>query len=889
MDHDEIRPEGEEPLTTTAEICQNESLKESLDRNEMRPDSLGESDIGLEQSSSTGGPDELKVPLRAFATPGRRRFSMARDPIMGTPVVASTPHGALSTPFSFSSPLMRDSLPNSPSLHSPMPSKRIKSPSKSPAQIMSTPIKVFTPATGRTPGSIKSILGSSSKSVMDDARQFSQLSPSTSKVVSGGSASPVKHSPAPSPYNDQVQSSPLGLYGMTMPSPLKRSFDELSQDDYEVPTILVPSQESRHDFWADREEASSPIVKAMGDYASHAHSSAKQQSNHDQNPETRRANERASPVKRTRRPAFFDDDEPSRLGIHGLGASSSPTKRSPRPPPPEIGSALKQSGKASRSKPSGFDSNFDDDFSMSPVKASHRGAALSGFGVDSPNVKQSDADVARPVGFDSLFDDTFSLSPVQISPQKKPVDNTDLSTSVTQPRPHILLPTKQRSPKKTERPLGFGAMLEDTYSQSPVRIAPKKQMPEALDHGSTTPGKESSAKQLSQPSLVGFDSLFEDTYSLSPAQAALPEQMLEDEVQDEDEDDEDEQFTEEVQSQNLPSPMVAPSAKVTDTGSSPAVEHTGREMPAGFDSLFDNSYTLYPVKGSLKRKMLDESDEENSEAEDRNYTTSSPVKHSPTPALLRRESSGVGKDLPLPSSPATTLPARVLDSAPHSSPTKRSPQPSFMRRSSSFSPDKAEFESSFGDSIFTMSPVRLSQQTAISSMNRSEEASSIAPEPQLSPVKLSPRKSPERMHGLNLITGPTTGSNPGLPGKEEISRLDSDSMDFSLIRPPPGFLSDGKSPIFSQGSPLRRSSVIFAEDGSPRISMSAKSSPISGAFFAEDGPSRLGMEIQPSPTKQSAAKDNASSAASRVNIPSSPPTSPSRYSNMLPDDINDCK
>lgn len=281
-----------------------------------------------------------------------------------------------------------------------------------------------------------------------------------------------------------------------------------------------------------------------------------------------------------------------------------------------------------------------------------------------------------------------------------------------------------------------------------------------------------------------------------------------------------------------------------------------RTRPVGFDSLFDESFSLSPVKVSPSRKMLEDSPEAKGKAPEE--IAGSPV------ALLRRDSLAMSQP-PVPSSPATTLAAQNFDEA-SPSPLKHTPRQSFSRQSSnlSFSQEIAAFDYSFTDSIFNMSPIRLCQQTSTEDQNGIDASFVLAMEPQPSPVKQSPNHSPDRMGGLSLDTD-----------LSNCSRV-FDSMDFSQILPASSNSHDGKSPALSHLSPRRRSSTIFAEDGSPRISMSAHSSPITGSFFPEADSSFLGMEVQASPTKQSSG-DKASSVAA---------TAPDFTECMLPDDIN---
>jgi hypothetical protein len=143
-----------------------------------------------------------------FGTPGRRS-SLTSDSVIGTPVNTSTSSGPVPvTPqFSFKHASARNSIINSPALPSSRTSSQVGSPPKSPFSKPSTPIKVFSPATGVTPRSVKA--SPTKSSVIDDAELFVELSPSTSQMISGDAKSPEK----PFPSN-----------------PLKRPFHQFSRE-----------------------------------------------------------------------------------------------------------------------------------------------------------------------------------------------------------------------------------------------------------------------------------------------------------------------------------------------------------------------------------------------------------------------------------------------------------------------------------------------------------------------------------------------------------------------------------------------------------------------------------------------------------------------------------
>lgn len=970
---------------------------------------------------------------RILGTPQRTRSALARDPVMGTPVMGSTPLGAPITPsFGFGSPLIRDSFTNSPALPSSVGSSRAQSPVKSPSCMPNTPIKVFSPATGATPTSVKSVLTSPSKSsIMDDAQQFTQLSPATSRTVAGSAKSPVKQPPQSSP-SAGVHSSPLGLYGVGMPSsPLKRSHDRASSSHHDVPSTLDISTGTSYESLLDSQrELPSPSLNPMVIPAvksgSPGFSPLKQK--HKMPPLESKTeasklgmNVTSSPVRRTRQSALFDDDEPSRIGILGMAVLSSPVKRSPKVSS-EKDSPVNYSSTADGSRPAGYDSLFDDTFSLSPVRVSPQksvsddGEELAPMTSLSPNnTPSSKAERPRPVGYDSLFDDTYSLSPVKILQQEAIIEEPSTTKS---PKQDVSFPVKestnngstlanvQMSPPKqmasqdihsesstrrlpSKRPAGYDSLFDETYSLSPVRITPQKRMLDIADESAALqPSRATSPRKLTPEPLLnvsppinadlvkvttsqepvldgvdekstlfkpalgpvvvsnvtsptkrspskrpaGYDSLFDDTYSLTPVRVSPPRQMLLDVAEAEsliqlspkpvslvtspssaaqgpvsgvaspvkesspkntllDEIHtpqlEDEPPTAQELPKTTPSPAKQPSNSYQGIPSpdqpSPS-EKAEMLRPAGYDSLFDETFSLSPVRVTPQKRVLDETDEA---PEFGRETHPSPVKHSPKIAsvLADDESSRLGlHKMNIPSSPATVLSVSVPETAPQSSPSKRLLPSSPIYRSSSFSPEEAGSAGfdSFDDTACTLSPVRLPPQKTASVLASAGKGSTKlglqnTPLLQSSPIKQPPIYQP---------------SSPAPPTNDEGSRLELNSMDFSLIEPYSGPTPRGQKSGFVGSTPVRQSSGLFSEDGSPSIPMSAKPTPgYSGGLSVEE-PSRFGLDgmtIQSSPVKQPLRTDG-ESLRPEIGIPSSPPIAGiNAYGRMLPGDINDGK
>ncbi|KAF8542261.1 hypothetical protein BDD12DRAFT_392467 [Trichophaea hybrida] len=865
-------------------------------------------------------------------TPQRQQSALARDPIMGTPVSGFTPLGAPVTPsFGFGSPIVHDSFPNSPVLPSSVGSSRAQSPVKSPSRIPNTPIKVFSPATGVTPTSVKSVMASPSKSsIMDDAQQFTQLSPATSKTVAGSAKSPVKQSPQPSPIAD-AHSSPLDLYGMGMPSsPPKRSQDQVSSDHYDVPSAVdLSTGKSRESILGSRGELPSPSLNPAAIPAGKSKSPGfsplkqKHQIPHlESKDETSKLgmNVTSSPVRRTRQSALFDDDEPSRIGIHGMDIPPSPVKRSPKAPS-ENGSPVNCPPAAAGSTPAGYD---DANVQMSPPKK----MASPDIRNESPT-RRSPSE--RPAGYDSLFDDTYSLSPVQINPHKQmledfadelPVPRTSGATSPRKQTPEPLLdvplpvnpdPVKftsfqeplldgndkeslsltpamhpvaslnisspaERSPSK--RPAGYDSLFDDTYSLTPVRVSPPKQMLLNIDET-----KSPVRPTLKPVSLVASPSnmarnLVSDIPSLvkeSPQKTTLDEAHIP--------QNEDKPSTTQQMLKIAPSPVEQSSKSYQgtpppDRPSPPKNAELPR--PAGYDSLFDETYSLSPVHVTPQKRMLDEIDEASGFGR---ITHSSPIKHSPKVAsvLADDEPSRLGlRGMNIPSSPATVLPVTIPQTAPQSSPSKRLLPSSPIHRSSSFPPEEigsVGFDS-FDDKACSLSPVRLTPHKTTSVLeDAGKESTKIglhnAPLLQSSPVKQSP------IH---------QSSTPAPPANDEGSRLGLNSMDFSLIEPSSGPTPRGEKSGFVRSTPIRQSSGLFSDDGSPSIPMSTKPTPSYSGGLSVEEPSRYGlhgMAIQSSPIKQPLRTDGVSSRP-ETDIPSSPPTAGlAEYGGMLPDDIDD--
>jgi len=347
---------------------------------------------------------------RPLATPSRRQSIWASDPVLGTPVMASTPISrAMMTPnVSFGSPMVRTSFVFSPISDSP-----VKSPAKP-----STPIRVFSPATGGSSKSIRSVAATpSSSSVLEDGHRFSQLSPATSNVVAGKGRSPVKNSPEPG----QLTSSPLGLYGMGLPStsPRKRPHDEISSDGFDqlFATPVADSSAPKRQV----QQASSPAID-LASLPSPILSPSKPRTPSLASGKEGQSRARihgmlvdSSAVRQTRQSALFGEGESPRTGQSPLAAL-------------QDDSPIKSSAASDRPRPPGYDSLFDDSFSLSPVKIPFIGLKRK------EGEKDSDASPARAErkqleGFDSPFDETFS--PVRLPPVKV----HDGPTPTSSPRP----------------------------------------------------------------------------------------------------------------------------------------------------------------------------------------------------------------------------------------------------------------------------------------------------------------------------------------------------------------------------------------------------------------------------------------------------------------------
>jgi len=660
---DETEPEPEPDV---------EDSHKSLDYNEIFPDSFegGGKDIrsfpvklpSHIEDGDVNSQDMSGVPPtpqnQSLATPDRRQSVWASDPAVGTPVIALTPTSgrAMVTPtVTFGSPLAHISFTFSPISDSP---------AKPPAK-PSTPIEVFSPATGGSSKSIRSIMVTTSgSSVLEDAHRFSQLSPTTGKVVAGKGRSPVKQSPEPV----QPMSSPLGLYGLTMPSSShrKRPHDEISSDGFS-PLFSIPVAGSSAPKRQIR-QAASPSVN-LATLPSPVFSPFKPQT--------------PSLVPRK-------EDQP-RARVHGMNVNSSAVRRTRQ-------SVLFGEGESPRI---GKDT-------QSPI------AAL-----------QDDSPTKPPPGYDSLFDDTFSLSPVKV-PLQGPVQSE--SQDKVQPTQ-----TSNHSPAKaiSER------VIPKDNGSSPVKSTPRRMMSsEEMLPPSQSPKTSPTKARNVRERPEGYDSLFDETYYLSPVKLPTKERIAKKPMLDE---------FEKLESEKVLS-----------------------------DSLFNETFSLSPVKIPFKKPMLDDQTLNSTRATE------------------------------IPSSPVTFLPAVSLPSSQSSPVKRRSLSPA--HRSSSVQ----------------LSPMRLP----------AEDLLYESMEHQRSPIKQSPKTA----IGSGLSNGPDedSESNEETPRSDEKSRVTANSMDFSPIKAS-GQMTGEKRRF--ESSPMRPSSRLFTDDGSPRIAMS---SPVSGA-------GRYGMDIPSSP------------------------------------------
>ena len=430
-------------------------------------------DPGVEEfSGDLGG--ILRAPQNppgSLETPVRQTL-LGRDPVMGTPLGGSTPQG--SPNLGLGNPLIDGSSTGSFGLSSPStPGQRripIKSPSKSPSPMPNTPIKVFSPSAGGS-AVVRSVLSSpSGPSLMGDARRFTQLSPSASEVISGDARSPVKQSPHQSPLTD-VQS-PLGLYGMTMPSsPLKRPLDPVSVD-YDLPTkrtrrsLLLDS--IRTDPLTTRQsperELSSPLRRSFG---------------------------QASTIREARRSP--SDQQAGHESLLDSSFGLSPVRITPLKNASDTPTMKQHPGQEASSPPQRL---FDQ-------------AVASGGARSSP--------LDRPAGHDSLFDPTSSLSPLRITSQGGETDNGSSAIHLP-PAPLQKLPSQPLD--------GSSVSLKPVKPNTPnERILSNANEP-PVSKPPTLSNLSSPAKRSPHEKPVGFDSLFDDSCSLSPVQLPLVRQLL---------------------------------------------------------------------------------------------------------------------------------------------------------------------------------------------------------------------------------------------------------------------------------------------------------------------------------------------------------------------------
>lgn len=411
-------------------------------------------------------------PLGSLETPVRQTF-LARDPVMGTPLGGSTPQGSPS--LGLGNPLIDGSFTGSFGLSSPStPGQRripMKSPSKSPSPMPNTPIKVFSPSAGSS-AVVRSVLSSpSGPSLMGDARRFTQLSPSASEVISGDARSPVKQSPHQSPFTD-VQS-PLGLYGMTMPSsPLKRPLDPVSVD-YDLPT-----KRTRRSLLLDSIGTDSPTTR--------------QSPERELSSPLRRSFGQASTIREARRSPSDQQAGHESLLDSSFGLSPvciTPLKNTSDTP------TMKQPPEQEASSP--------------PQRLFDQAVAFGG-------AKRSSLD--RPAGHGSLFDPAGSLGPLRITPQGDETDNGS-------PAIHLPPAPLQRPPSQ---PLldGPSVSLKPVKPNTPnERISSNVNEP-PVSKPPTLSNSSSPAKRSPRERPVGFDSLFDDSCSLSPVQLPLVRQLL---------------------------------------------------------------------------------------------------------------------------------------------------------------------------------------------------------------------------------------------------------------------------------------------------------------------------------------------------------------------------
>jgi hypothetical protein len=810
-----------------------EDVEESLEQDETMP----EAPVDTESSNITGVPSTPRHPALTLQTP---------EAALRTPVASFTPVNAPSA-----SPWVGSSIEESPAVPSPM---------KSASRVPNTPIKVFSPATTTAPGSIKSIAATPAKSsIIEDAKHFAQLSPATSRILAGDAQSPLKHSsPAASPLG--IHSSPLGLYSMALPpSPLKRSYDEFLADNDDQEEVQVQKQDEIQYEEQDEVELPGPRNEAAvdADTPMTGQTDPLTIASSDRKGKAKFGMDLSSPARSTRQDALFHD-EASTIGIHGMALPSSPIKDTPKA---KSSSPVKSSVTRTGPRPSGFDSLFDDTFSLSPVKlpagqilpdSEDEAEKEPEEAVESQEQEVPAHETQTTEEATQETNQTGTL-PVQESFVETELDVEEATQETNQTG---TLPV-QESFVETELDVEEATQETNQTDTSPVQESLVETEPEVEDVAEPARERESSPVKEAPPASavkpliyqsspatnaspskrpVGFDSLFDDSYSLTPVRipapatqrAQSPEPFL-DMVED--------TVNTEVDTQGTASTEILEESQAKADSVSPQkvpLLHT-------FNAMLPESATTTPIKQSAKKPLLPGPSA-------RKHVQSSPIKHTPklaTAALAMTEASS-----PIPSSPATVLPVSSFGDGPMSSPTKH------------ISSEKAEaaVESSFNESGFSLSPVKLTPLKK-SIGTPATTSKNVAPSP--SPVKQAPLLQSSPI--ASFVDDDGTGGF---------------SMEFSAIAPPGATTPKGRKLGPVKSTPLRRSSGIFSDDGTPSIPMSAGSSP-GRPLGGSSGIALRQMGMQSSPVKRPQQPFGGFAS----DIPSSPPVSaPIRFGQMLPDD-----
>ncbi|KAA8910998.1 hypothetical protein FN846DRAFT_483572 [Sphaerosporella brunnea] len=397
----------------------------------------------------------------------------ASDPIIGTPVVASTPTGTLFTPGRTSgSPWMvPESFSESPVLpsarptHTELPQSPHGDPLKFPDRQASTPIRVFSPAIGGTPQSVKSVIPTPSKSVLDDAQRFSQLSPATSQLLGGNGRSPVKPS-----SRGSAMSSPLGLHGMPiLTSPVKRTYDQMSDG---------PTLDDQPEGWRRNDPLNGEDL-------------------------------RRSPVRRL--PPLFRRDNPVKPTA-GPSNNNSPVKnRSDWPRPAGYDSLFENSEFGSspprtsprRPKPGDSEGKYSDStLQTTVVEAKEVQEVISEHPVGEEPRSEDITETPgkqRPEGFDSLFDtSSVFLSPIKTSPMK-PMLEKDSNEGSSQPAASGAI---KDADKTTWEPCEAIKKSSEAGEISDSNVAPRKSVSKAVLFGVVQNGEKE--QPLAKAPAFGF-------------------------------------------------------------------------------------------------------------------------------------------------------------------------------------------------------------------------------------------------------------------------------------------------------------------------------------------------------------------------------------------------